>query len=158
MSRAFARVGVELSCEALTLGLGGRHRRHGARRSSAFQMTSDENWLKQTDLAVTFLDRYGAEVGQRGIKHDDAVPLDQYPDYLIKAVLATEDRRFYEHFGIDVDRHAAGAHRQRALIGRGAGRLLHHASSSPRICFSRMSAPSPARSTRPFWRCGSSTI
>ncbi len=70
--------------------------------SSAFQMTSDDNWLKQTDLAVTFLDRYGAEVGQRGIKHDDAVPLEQYPDHLIKAVLATEDRRFYEHFGIDV--------------------------------------------------------
>ena len=41
-------------------------------------------------------------VGQRGIKHDDAVPLDQYPDYVIKAVLATEDRRFYEHFGIDI--------------------------------------------------------
>ena len=33
--------------------------------------------------------------------HDDAVPLDQYPDYLIQAVLATEDRRFYEHLGID---------------------------------------------------------
>jgi penicillin-binding protein 1A len=69
---------------------------------SAFQMTSEGDWLKQSDLAVTFLDRYGNEVGQRGIKHDDAVPLDQYPDYLIKAVLATEDRRFYEHFGIDV--------------------------------------------------------
>ena len=29
---------------------------------SAFQMTSEGDWLKQTDLAVTFLDRYGAEV------------------------------------------------------------------------------------------------
>lgn len=96
-----ARVGVELSCEALTLGLGAGIVAM-ALASSAFQMTSDENWLKQTDLAVTFLDRYGAEVGQRGIKHDDAVPLEQYPDHLIKAVLATEDRRFYEHFGIDV--------------------------------------------------------
>src|SRR4029453_2038971 len=25
-----------------------------------------------------------------------------FPDHLIKAVLATEDRRFYDHFGIDV--------------------------------------------------------
>jgi len=51
---------------------------------------------------VTFLDRYGNEVGSRGIKHNDSVPLDQFPDSLIKAVLATEDRRFYEHFGIDL--------------------------------------------------------
>ena len=29
-------------------------------------------------------------------------PLEQLPDHLIKAVLATEDRRFYEHFGIDL--------------------------------------------------------
>jgi len=95
-----ARVAVELACEALTWSLVG-----GvvmlALATNAFRMTSDD-WLKKSDLAVTFLDRYGAEVGQRGIKHDDAVPLDDYPDYLIKAVLATEDRRFYEHFGIDV--------------------------------------------------------
>ncbi len=97
----FARVGVELACEGLTLGLGGLIVLL-ALASSAFQMTTEGDWLKQTDLAVTFLDRYGAEVGQRGIKHDDAVSLDDYPDYLIKAVLATEDRRFYEHFGIDV--------------------------------------------------------
>ncbi|CAJ0851877.1 penicillin-binding protein 1A [freshwater sediment metagenome] len=97
----FARLGVELACEALTLGLVGLIGMT-ALAGSAFQMTSEGDWLKQSDLAVTFLDRYGNEVGQRGIKHDDAVSLDQYPDYLIKAVLATEDRRFYEHFGIDV--------------------------------------------------------
>ena len=68
----------------------------------AFRDTSDEDWLKKSELAVTFLDRYGNEVGARGIKHNDSVPLDQFPDHLIKAVLATEDRRFYEHFGIDV--------------------------------------------------------
>jgi len=68
---------------------------------SAFRQTSDGDWLKKADLAVTFLDRYGNEIGSRGIKHDDSVPLDQFPDHLIKAVLATEDRRFFEHFGID---------------------------------------------------------
>jgi penicillin-binding protein 1A len=67
----------------------------------AFRQTSDDDWLKKSDLAVTFLDRYGNEVGNRGIKHNESVPLDQFPDHLIKAVLATEDRRFYEHFGID---------------------------------------------------------
>jgi penicillin-binding protein 1A len=68
----------------------------------AFRQTSDDDWLKKSELAVTFLDRYGNEVGTRGIRHNDAVPLDQFPDNLIKAVLATEDRRFYEHFGIDI--------------------------------------------------------
>ena len=68
----------------------------------AFRETGDEDWLKRTDLAVTFLDRYGVEVGRRGIKHDDAIPFDELPDHFIKAVLATEDRRFFDHFGIDV--------------------------------------------------------
>ncbi len=98
--RGLRRAAVELGCESLTLALGG-----GivalALSISAMRMTSDD-WLKKQDLSITFLDRYGAVAGQRGIKHDDAVPLDQYPDYVIKAVLATEDRRFYEHFGIDI--------------------------------------------------------
>lgn len=96
-----SRIGVEIACETLTMSLGGGILAL-ALASSAFHMTSEKDWLKRADLAVTFLDRYGVEVGQRGIKHDDAVPLEEYPDYLVKAVLATEDRRFYEHFGIDV--------------------------------------------------------
>jgi penicillin-binding protein 1A len=67
----------------------------------AFRETSDDDWLKKSELAVAFLDRYGTEIGSRGIRHNDSVPLDQFPDHLIKAVLATEDRRFYDHFGID---------------------------------------------------------
>src|SRR6266576_3659227 len=68
----------------------------------AFRETADDDWLKKSELAVTFLDRYGNEVGYRGIKHNDALRLDEFPDHLIKATLATEDRRFYEHFGIDI--------------------------------------------------------
>ena len=30
------------------------------------------------------------------------MPLEEIPDHLIKATLATEDRRFFEHFGVDV--------------------------------------------------------
>ncbi len=67
----------------------------------AFRETSDNDWLKKSELAMTILDRYGNEVGSRGIKHNDSIPLEDFPDHLIKAVLATEDRRFYEHFGID---------------------------------------------------------
>jgi penicillin-binding protein 1A len=68
----------------------------------AFRETSDADWLKKSELSVTFLDRYGNEVGARGIRHNDSVRLEEFPDHLIKAVLATEDRRFYEHFGIDL--------------------------------------------------------
>ncbi len=93
------RVVLELCCEGLTLGLGALVLLL-ALALPAFQDTSDD-WLKKQDLAVTFLDRYGQEVGRRGIRHDDSVPIEQYPDYLIQAVLATEDRRFYDHWGID---------------------------------------------------------
>ena len=40
--------------------------------------------------------------GKRGIQFSDAVPLEEIPDNLIKATMATEDRRFFEHFGIDI--------------------------------------------------------
>jgi penicillin-binding protein 1A len=60
------------------------------------------DWRTQSDFAVTFLDRYGNVIGKRGVLQDDSVQLEDLPDYLIKAVLATEDRRFFEHFGIDV--------------------------------------------------------
>ncbi|WP_245417943.1 transglycosylase domain-containing protein [Cohaesibacter celericrescens] len=56
---------------------------------------------EQEDYAVTFLDRFGNEIGQRGILQDDSFELQDLPDHFIKAVLATEDRRFFEHFGID---------------------------------------------------------
>ncbi len=67
----------------------------------AFQVTTD-NFLARADLSVSFLDRAGNEVGKRGILQSDAVPLNELPEHLILATLATEDRRFWTHFGIDV--------------------------------------------------------
>ncbi len=94
------RIFVEIGCEAFTISIGaGLVALFLAQ--PAFQETSDD-WLKKQDLAVTFLDRYGQEVGRRGIKHDDSVSFDQLPQYLIQAALATEDRRFFEHFGVDI--------------------------------------------------------
>jgi penicillin-binding protein 1A len=92
---------VEPLSEMATLGTGGLLLLL-ALAIPAFRQTSDDDWLKKSDLAVTFLDRYGNEIGSRGIKHTESVPLEEFPDQMIKAVLATEDRRFYEHFGIDI--------------------------------------------------------
>ncbi len=92
---------VEPLSEGLTLGLGGLIVML-ALAIPAFRETSDDDWLKKSELAVTFLDRYGNELGSRGIKHNDSLRLEEFPDHLIKATLATEDRRFYDHFGIDI--------------------------------------------------------
>ncbi|WP_210255322.1 transglycosylase domain-containing protein [Ancylobacter pratisalsi] len=95
-----ARWGVEIASEGMTWGAVGAVLML-ALAIPAFQETSDD-WLKRSELSVTFLDRYGNTIGERGIRHNDTVPLEEFPDHLIKAVLATEDRRFYEHFGIDI--------------------------------------------------------
>ena len=92
---------IEPLSEAATLGLGGLILLLTL-AIPAFRETADEDWLKKSDLAVTFLDRYGNPIGSRGIKHNDSIPLEDFPDVLIKATLATEDRRFYDHFGIDI--------------------------------------------------------
>ncbi|HVZ53762.1 MAG TPA: penicillin-binding protein 1A [Pseudolabrys sp.] len=97
----FRRLTIEFLSEATTLGMAGIILLL-ALAIPAFRETSDDDWLKKSELAVTFLDRYGNVVGTRGIRHNDSVPLNQFPDHLIKAVLATEDRRFYDHFGVDI--------------------------------------------------------
>lgn len=52
-------------------------------------------------LMLTMLDANGKEIGSRGQRTAPTVPLGELPPYLIMAVLATEDRRFYEHNGFD---------------------------------------------------------
>ena len=67
----------------------------------AFTKVQDD-WRTQDNFAITIFDRYGDEIGRRGVLLNDTVPLSELPDHLIQATLATEDRRFYSHFGIDV--------------------------------------------------------
>jgi len=62
----------------------------------------DEGRFLTGRYSVKFLDKDGNEIGKRGILHNDAVPLQEIPESVIKATLATEDRRFFEHYGIDV--------------------------------------------------------
>ncbi|WEK02803.1 MAG: PBP1A family penicillin-binding protein [Candidatus Devosia phytovorans] len=90
----------------------------------AFDVTASGEFNKAEDYSVVFLDRFGTEIGRRGIRSDDSVALADMPDYLIKATLATEDRRFYEHFGIDV----VGT--LRALMTNASGESSLHGGSS----------------------------
>jgi penicillin-binding protein 1A len=53
-------------------------------------------------LAFTFLDAGGDEVGHRGAIIGERLHLNQMPAYLPAAFIAMEDRRFYDHHGIDV--------------------------------------------------------
>ncbi|MEG6510109.1 PBP1A family penicillin-binding protein [Methyloligella sp. 2.7D] len=90
----------ELACESLTMGTAGLLV-VAAFAIPAFDIAQGKINLSD-EYSVTFLDRYGNEIGHRGLLRDDSVPLEEIPDNLIKATLATEDRRFFEHFGIDI--------------------------------------------------------
>ncbi len=97
--RGYKKALVELTGEAMTLGAA------GAVLMLALALPAfdeiDDDWRSQEDFSVTFLDRSGNEIGHRGIMHEDSLPIDELPDHLVKSVLATEDRRFFYHFGID---------------------------------------------------------
>jgi penicillin-binding protein 1A len=90
----------EAASEGLTLGMGGFVVMF-ALAIPAFNEFNEGKFLTG-QYAVKFLDQNGNEIGKRGILHNDAVPLDEIPESLIRAALATEDRRFFEHWGIDV--------------------------------------------------------
>ncbi len=97
--RGLKKLGFEIAGEAMTLGTAGMVVLL-ALAQPAFEETK-KDWRNHNNFAVTFLDRYGNTIGHRGIIHENSVPVDELPDHLVKAVLATEDRRFFEHFGID---------------------------------------------------------
>ena len=68
----------------------------------AVHLTAQDGWLKPPDISVTFLDRHGSEIGSRGLRRGESIPFEEFPAHLIQAVLATEDRHFFDHFGIDL--------------------------------------------------------
>jgi len=95
----FKKFLVEIADEGLTVGLAGLVLLL-ALALPAFEETN-KNWRDKEDYSVIFLDRYGKEIGRRGVRQTDSDEIDTLPDHFIKAVLATEDRRFFEHYGID---------------------------------------------------------
>ena len=51
---------------------------------------------------IRFQDRTGAQVAVRGPRYGERITLDQLPDYVPRAFLAAEDRRFYHHGALDM--------------------------------------------------------
>lgn len=59
-------------------------------------------WAMNRPRAIVIEDRNGREIASRGARYGEAVAVGELPPFLIRAFLATEDRRFYEHRGIDL--------------------------------------------------------
>ena len=97
--RGTKRFLVEIVDESMTLGLIGLTL-FVVLGLSVYKAT-DGDWRAPDEFAMTMLDRHNNIIGQRGAMHAENVAIDDMPDFVIKAVLATEDRRFFDHWGID---------------------------------------------------------
>ena len=60
-------------------------------------------WSMNRPPGITFMDRNGQVIGQRGFRHGALVSLKELPAYVPQAFLAAEDRRFYQHHGVDLE-------------------------------------------------------
>src|SRR3984893_12459076 len=61
----------------------------------------DLSKLDSVESASVIYDRYGQVFGKIFIQNREQVTLDQISPYLVDAVIAEEDNRFYEHSGVD---------------------------------------------------------
>ncbi|MDN4593385.1 transglycosylase domain-containing protein [Polycladomyces subterraneus] len=67
----------------------------------AIAMTDVDSLAKPVDQPTIIYDRYGRVASKIMMSNREGVKFRQIPPYLIHAVIATEDRRFYEHGGVD---------------------------------------------------------
>ncbi|MGE0594738.1 MAG: transglycosylase domain-containing protein [Hyphomonadaceae bacterium] len=64
--------------------------------------TADDVWEARGGQSITFLDRNGHVILREGAQNAPPVDLTSLPPYVSQAFIAIEDRRFYQHFGVDV--------------------------------------------------------
>ena len=99
--RGFRWLAAELGSEAATLGSGGLLVVLAFALPS-LEVTNDPAWRTASQYSVTFLDRNGQRSASAASFSDSRAAGGNSRIRLIKATLATEDRRFFDHFGIDV--------------------------------------------------------
>ena len=51
---------------------------------------------------IIFIARDGSKISESGNLKGDTVQINNLPRYIPQAVIATEDRRFYKHYGVDI--------------------------------------------------------
>jgi penicillin-binding protein 1A len=63
--------------------------------------STDDLWEARQGQSITFLDRNGNVILREGAQNAPPVDLATLPSYVGQAFIAIEDRRFYDHFGVD---------------------------------------------------------
>ncbi|MBL8531583.1 MAG: PBP1A family penicillin-binding protein [Hyphomonadaceae bacterium] len=63
--------------------------------------STDDLWEARQGQSITFLDRNGHVILREGAQNAPPVDLASLPPYVAQAFIAIEDRRFYQHFGVD---------------------------------------------------------
>jgi len=88
------------------------------KRAEEFDLTK----VGEMESASILFDRNGSEFGKLFIQNRQPVPFDKLPPMLVKAVIAAEDNKFYEHDGVDYMGilRAAIANYRRGKISQGA--------------------------------------
>ncbi len=77
--------------------------------------STDDLWEARGGQSITFLDRSGHVILREGAQNAPPVDLAALPPYVPQAFVAIEDRRFYQHFGVDLGgMMRAGAENMRA--------------------------------------------
>jgi len=92
--------------------------RHYEKRSQEFDLAQ----VGQMEAASILFDRDGKEFGKLFIQNRQPVPFEKLPPMLVKAVVAAEDNKFFEHDGVDYMgiARAAIANYRRGKISQGA--------------------------------------
>ena len=147
------RLFVEIISDGLTFGAIGMVLMT-ALALPAFDATASGQFNKAEDISVIFLDRYGNEVGRRGIRSDDSVSARQ-----AARLLRQGDARHRGPALLRALRHRPRRHAARPALATPRARTRPRAarrspSSWPRTCSSRPSARSSARSRKPSSRSG----
>lgn len=74
----------------------------------------------EPDIVSTVYSSDGRILTEFGIKNRTLIPLDSIPDYVKDAILSTEDKKFYDHWGMDLKRFFAAVY-SNIIHGFGSG-------------------------------------